>query len=98
MRGRSVEDLPKVLDSLASVGVAMSVVGDLGEGVRGNGAAALLAAHTPDRQIFERLRATHAGLKVTTVQRRGRACARQEERHGAALHSPGGGHHRARAA
>ncbi len=65
MRGRSVEDLPKVLDSLASVGVAMSVVGDLGEGSGGNGAAALLAAHTPDRQIFERLRATHAGLKVT---------------------------------
>ena len=65
MRGRSVEDLPKVLDSLASVGVAMSVVGDLGEGGGGNGAAALLAAHTPDRQIFERLRATHAGLKVT---------------------------------
>ena len=65
MRGRSVEDLPKVLDSLASVGVAMSVVGDLGDGGGGNGAAALLAAHTPDRQIFERLRATHAGLKVT---------------------------------
>jgi Xaa-Pro aminopeptidase len=65
MRGRSVEDLPKVLDSLASAGVAMSVVGDLGEGGGGNGAAALLAAHTPDRQIFERLRATHAGLKVT---------------------------------
>jgi len=65
MRGRSVEDLPKVLDSLASAGVAMSVVGDLGDGGGGNGAAALLAAHTPDRQIFERLRATHAGLKVT---------------------------------
>ncbi|HKP14919.1 MAG TPA: Xaa-Pro aminopeptidase [Gemmatimonadaceae bacterium] len=64
MRGRSVEDLPKVLDSLASAGVAMSVVGELGDG-GGSGAAALLSASTPDRQIFERLRAAHSGLKVT---------------------------------
>jgi len=83
MRGRSVEDLPKVLDSLASVGVAMSVVGDLGDGSGGNGAAALLAAHTPDRQIFERLRATHTGLKVTpfndAVERaRGRKSAAEQ--------------------
>ena len=64
MTGRSVADLPKVLDSLAGAGVAMSVVGELGE-ADASGEAALLAAHTPDRQIFDRLQATHAGLKVT---------------------------------
>jgi Xaa-Pro aminopeptidase len=64
MTGRDVADLPKVLDSLATAGVAMSVVGELGE-ADATGAAALLAAHTPDRQIFDRLQAAHAGLKVT---------------------------------
>jgi Xaa-Pro aminopeptidase len=65
MNGRDVADLPKVLDSLATAGVAMSVVGDLGEATEASGTAALLAAHTPDRQIFERLKAAHSGLKVT---------------------------------
>ena len=65
LKGRDVADLPKVLDSLAAAGVAMSVVGELGETAEGPGAAALLAAHTPDRQIFERLKAAHSGLKVT---------------------------------
>jgi Xaa-Pro aminopeptidase len=65
MNGRDVADLPKVLDSLANAGVAMSVVGDLGEATEASGTAALLAAHTPDRQIFERLKAAHSGLKVT---------------------------------
>ena len=65
MKGRDVADLPKVLDSLAAAGVAMSVVGELGEATEATGTAALLAAHTPDQQIFERLKATHSGLKVT---------------------------------
>src|SRR6476469_7800308 len=65
MKSRDVADLPKLLDSLATAGVAMSVVGDLGEPSEASGAASLLAAHTPDRQIFERLQATHANLKVT---------------------------------
>ena len=65
MKGRDVAELPKVLDSLATAGTAMSVVGDLGAASEASGAAALLAAHTPDRQIFERLEATHASLKVT---------------------------------
>ena len=65
MKGRDVADLPKLLDSLATAGVAMSVVGDLGEAGEASAAPALLAAHTPDRQIFERLQATHANLKVT---------------------------------
>ena len=65
MKGRDVAELPKVLDSLATAGTAMSVVGDLGEASEASGAPALLAAHTPDRQIFARLQATHANLKVT---------------------------------
>jgi Xaa-Pro aminopeptidase len=65
MKGRDVAVLPKVLDSLAAAGTAMSVVGELGEAGETSGAPALLAAHTPDRQIFERLQATHANLKVT---------------------------------
>jgi Xaa-Pro aminopeptidase len=65
MNGRDVAELPKVLDSLATAGTAMAVVGELGEAGEASGAPALLAAHTPDRQIFERLQATHANLKVT---------------------------------
>ncbi|PYP81730.1 MAG: hypothetical protein DMD35_00590, partial [Gemmatimonadetes bacterium] len=42
MNGRNVEELPKVLDSLATAGVAMSVVGEFGEGGEANGAARLL--------------------------------------------------------
>ena len=65
MKARDVADLPKVLDSLAASGSAMSVVGDFGDASETGGSAALLAASTPDRQIFERLKAAHAGLKVT---------------------------------
>jgi Xaa-Pro aminopeptidase len=65
MKGRDVAELPKVLDSLAAAGTAMSVVGELGGPSEASGANALLAAHTPDRQIFERLKATHANLEVT---------------------------------
>ena len=65
MKARDVADLPKVLDSLATSGTAMSVVGDFGEASEAAGAAALLAAATSDRQIFDRLKAAHAGLKVT---------------------------------
>jgi Xaa-Pro aminopeptidase len=61
MKGRNVADLPKVLDSLATVGVPLAVVGDLGGAAEGAGT---MAARSPDEQIFDRLRATHAGLKV----------------------------------
>lgn len=62
MKGRNVADLPKVLDSLATVGVPLAVVGDIGGATEGAGT--LMAARSPDEQIFDRLRATHAGLKV----------------------------------
>jgi Xaa-Pro aminopeptidase len=64
-KARDVADLPQVLDSLAKAGQPFSVVGELpaaGGNAEGSG---LLAARSPDEQIFERLRATHAGLKVT---------------------------------
>jgi len=67
MQGRSVAELPKVLDSLAAAGTPLAVVGELSEA--GAGAveqSALLAAKTPDEQIVERLRSTHPGLKVTS--------------------------------
>ena len=65
MKGRSADELPKVLDSLAAAGVAMSVVGDLGE-ASSESAGSLMSATTGDAQVFERLRAKHAGLKVTS--------------------------------
>jgi len=62
-KGRDAEDLPKVLDSLAAAGVAMAVVGDLGEGAEGT--PSLMDARSPDAQVFDRLRAKYASLKVT---------------------------------
>ena len=62
-KGRDAEDLPKVLDSLAGAGVAMAVVGDLGEGAEGT--PSLMDARSPDAQVFDRLRAKYASLKVT---------------------------------
>jgi Xaa-Pro aminopeptidase len=64
MKGRNADELPKVLDSLAAAGVAMAVVGDLGEPA-GENATSLMTARTADAQVFDRLRAKHAGLKVT---------------------------------
>jgi Xaa-Pro aminopeptidase len=67
MTGRSVAALPKVLDSLATAGVPLSVVGELRE-TDAEGPA-LLGARSPDEPIFDRLRRTHAGLKVTPFNR-----------------------------
>ena len=64
MKGRSVEELPKVLDSLAAAGVAMAVVGDLGQPSE-EGASPLMNARSADAQVFERLKAKHSALKVT---------------------------------
>ena len=66
MKGRSADELAKVLDSLAAAGVAMSVVGDLGEPA-GENEASLMTARTADAQVFDRLRVKHAGLKVTPI-------------------------------
>jgi len=69
MKGRDVADLPKVLDSLAAAGVALSVVGDISTSeASANGAVnSLVVPRSPDDQVFERLRAKYPGLKVTAV-------------------------------
>ena len=64
MKGRNADELPKVLDSLAGAGVAMSVVGDLGE-AGGENATSLMTARTADAQVFDRLRSKYSSLKVT---------------------------------
>lgn len=67
MQGRSVAELPKVLDSLARAGLALSVVGELSDASAAAGQQnALLTARSPDEQIVERLRTSHPGLKVTS--------------------------------
>ena len=67
MQGRSVAELPKVLDSLATAGLSLSVVGELPDANAAAGQQnALLAARSPDEQIVERLRASHPGLKVAS--------------------------------
>jgi Xaa-Pro aminopeptidase len=67
MQGRSVAELPKVLDSLAAAGLALSVVGDLSDASPAAAQQnALLAARSPDEQIVERLKAAHPGLKVAS--------------------------------
>ena len=63
LTGRDVADLPKVLDSLAGAGVAMFAVGEIA--AQAEERAPLLAAHSADEQIFERLKQAHPGLKVT---------------------------------
>src|SRR5215207_4162890 len=65
MKSRDVSELPRVLDSLAKTGQPFSVVGELPAAGGNAQGAGLLATRTPDEQVFERLRATHAGLKVT---------------------------------
>jgi Xaa-Pro aminopeptidase len=69
MRGRDVADLPKVLDSLAAAGVPFSVVGDIStsETTPNGQTNVLFAPRSADDQVFERLQATHAGLKVTPI-------------------------------
>jgi Xaa-Pro aminopeptidase len=64
MQGRSVADLAKVLDSLARSGIRFSVVGDFGGAAAGN---PLLATRSPDEQIFDHLKAAHAGVQVVPV-------------------------------
>ena len=64
MHGRSVAELAKVLDSLAGAGVRLSVVGDFSGAAAGN---PLLATRSPDEQIFDHLKAAHAGLQVIPV-------------------------------
>ena len=65
MKGRDVAELPRVLDSLAKTGQPFAVVGEL-PAAGGNGeTAGLLAARSPDEQVFERLRAANPSLKVT---------------------------------
>ncbi|HTK48635.1 MAG TPA: aminopeptidase P N-terminal domain-containing protein [Gemmatimonadaceae bacterium] len=64
MQGRSVADLAKVLDSLAGAGARLSVVGDFGTAAAG---PPLLATRSPDEQIFDHLKAAHAGLQVIPV-------------------------------
>jgi Xaa-Pro aminopeptidase len=63
LAGRDVAELPKVLDSLASAGVPFFAVGEIA--AQQDESASLLAAHSPDEQIFDRLKAAHPGLKVT---------------------------------
>src|SRR5215212_9304134 len=64
MKGRDVAELPKVLDSLATAGLPFLAVGELSD-AGGAEADSLLTARSPDEQIFDHLRAKHAGLKVT---------------------------------
>ena len=64
MHGRSVAELAKVLDSLAGAGARLSVVGDFSGAAAGN---PLLATRSPDEQIFDHLKAAHAGLQVIPV-------------------------------
>jgi Xaa-Pro aminopeptidase len=65
MRGRSAADLATVLDSLATAGVPLFVVGEGGAADAGDAAGALLAARTPDEQVVERLRAAHPKLAIS---------------------------------
>ena len=69
MKGRDVADLPKVLDSLAAAGLAFSVVGDIStsEATPNGQMNSVVVPRSPDDQLFERLRATHPGLKVSAV-------------------------------
>lgn len=64
IRGRSANDLGKVLDSLAATGMPFSVVGDVGRVADEDGSPTF---RSPDEQIFDRLKRKHASLKVTTV-------------------------------
>ena len=63
LAGRDVAELPKVLDSLAGAGVPFFAVGEIA--AQQDESAPLLAARSPDEQIFDRLKQAHPGLKVT---------------------------------
>ncbi|MEP6729464.1 MAG: aminopeptidase P family protein [bacterium] len=64
IRGRSSYDLPKVLDSLAAVGMMFNVVGE----VSGSGEDPNAPVYrTPDEQVFDRLKKKNQSLKLTVV-------------------------------
>ena len=63
MQARDVAELPRVLDSLAKTGQPFSVVGEFAAaGAEGEPRV----ARSPDEQVFDRLRATNSGLKVSS--------------------------------
>jgi Xaa-Pro aminopeptidase len=62
LAGRDVAELPKVLDSLAGAGVPFFAVGEIAAQSEESASA---APRSPDEQIFDRLKKSHAGLKVT---------------------------------
>jgi hypothetical protein len=64
MLGRCVADLARGLDARAGAGARLSVVGDFGTAAAG---PPLLATRSPDEQIFDHLKAAHAGLQVIPV-------------------------------
>jgi Xaa-Pro aminopeptidase len=63
IRGRSVAELPAVLDSLARTGMPFHVVGDFGAPEGSNG----FTIRSPDEQIMDALQKKHSGLTVTPV-------------------------------
>ncbi len=66
IRGRSVTDLPLVLDSLAKTGMAFHVVGEFG-GHDADESDGGFVVRSPDEQIMDALQKRHPTLKVTPV-------------------------------
>ena len=65
IKGRSVAELPAVLDSLAETGMPLHLVGDFGgHDADENG---LIAARSPDEQFVDALRKKHPNLNTTPV-------------------------------
>jgi Xaa-Pro aminopeptidase len=64
IRGRSVAELPAVLDSLARTGMPFHVVGDFGSD---DSPAGGVAVRSPDEQMVDALERKYPALKVTPV-------------------------------
>jgi Xaa-Pro aminopeptidase len=65
IKGRSVADLPAVLDSLSRTGMAMMFAGDFGPNE--NDDDGITTKRSPDEQIVYYIRRHHPNLKVTVV-------------------------------
>jgi Xaa-Pro aminopeptidase len=65
IKGRSVGDLPRVLDSLATADLPFLVVGELGAHESTEDGA--MTSRSPDEQLIDALKRKHPNLKVTPV-------------------------------
>ena len=64
LKGRSVAELPAVLDSLADTGQPFQLVGDIGRESEAEGA---FATRSVDEQLVDALRRKHPALKIAPV-------------------------------